>query len=266
MREIPNMTFSARALLLVSALFLSLTGPASGQNAMSQTTPDSQLLSSTAFLEGHPDLRNRKQAERWYTQGQKQRALEHYRRAARFADKHSQARIAEMLWAGDGVEPDRALAYVWMDLAAERGYRAFLARRESFWSQLDEAERTRALREGIEIFGTFGDEAAQPRMERALTKARRKVAGSRVGFVGSGMVFSPGPARGVGGGRPGMTGGAFEQTLRNGESFTTERFFDPAYWNPKMYWEWQLHLHTLTEHGTVEVGPLEAKSSPMESR
>jgi len=258
-REHEVMIFPARTTLLASALALSLVSPAWGQNALSQAEPDSQLLSSAAFLEGHPDLRFRKRAERWYIQDQKSRAMENYRQAARFADKHSQARIAEMLWAGDGVEPDRAIAYVWMDMAAERGYQAFLARREHFWSRLDETDRARALREGIALYETYGDEVAKPRMERALIAGRRKVAGSRVGFVGSGTVFSAGPARGSGGGRPGMAGGAFEETLRNGQSFTTERFFDPAYWTPRFYWEWQLHLHTLTEHGTVEVGPLEAE-------
>ncbi len=58
-------------------------------------------------------------------------------RAARYADKPSQAMIAQMLWNGDGVPVDRVMAYVWADLAAERGYPAFIATREKFWSELN---------------------------------------------------------------------------------------------------------------------------------
>src|SRR3546814_9279963 len=69
--------------------------------------------------------------------------------------------VAEMLWNGDGVERDRALAYAWMDLAAERGYAGFLGLRERYWSALDEAGRARALEAGQEVYAHYGDAAAR---------------------------------------------------------------------------------------------------------
>ena len=42
------------------------------------------------------------------------------------------------------VPADRALAYAWMDVAAERLYHDFLVRREGYWRALDEAQRNGA--------------------------------------------------------------------------------------------------------------------------
>ena len=69
------------------------------------------------------------------------RAAYYFKRSARYADKASQAAYAEMLWEGRGIERDRALAYVWMDLAAERDDSPLVSFRERYWAGLDEAER-----------------------------------------------------------------------------------------------------------------------------
>lgn len=108
-------------------------------------------------------------------------AAEQFRRAARYADKYSQHRLSLILWHGLGQPADHALAYAWADLAAERRYPQFLMLREKMWLELSEAERERALREGRALYAEFGDDAAKPRFERALARARSQATGSRTG-------------------------------------------------------------------------------------
>lgn len=109
------------------------------------------------------------------------RALDEFRMAARYADKFSQHSLSLMYWHGVGTARDRALAYVWSDLAAERGYRDLLLLREKMWQQMDADERRRALELGPALYADYGDEAAQPRMEWALRQARARISGSRLG-------------------------------------------------------------------------------------
>ena len=59
-----------------------------------------------------------------------EKALRYFRRSSFFADKPSQGMVAEMYWKGEGTPRDPVQAYVWMDLAAERGYRGFIGLRE----------------------------------------------------------------------------------------------------------------------------------------
>src|SRR3546814_2441093 len=93
---------------------------------------------TSGFLNSHPDLRYRLLGMEAMREDRHGDAFKFFRRAAHFADKPSQGMVAEMLWNGDGVERDRALAYAWMDLAAERGYAGFLGLRERYWSRSEE--------------------------------------------------------------------------------------------------------------------------------
>ncbi|MEH6413960.1 hypothetical protein [Pseudomonas sp. CGJS7] len=114
--------------------------------------------------------------------GQWREAAEQFRQAARYADKYSQHRLSLIYWHGLGLPQDRALAYVWADLAAERMYPQFVLLREKIWQELDPAERERAQREGIALFDQYGDAAAKPRFERALARARAGMTGTRTGL------------------------------------------------------------------------------------
>ncbi|MDZ4326665.1 MAG: hypothetical protein U1A73_16845, partial [Pseudomonas sp.] len=157
--------------LLAIGLFaaqLLLAVPVSGQNALRDQQVDLALISSNAFLAGHPDMLYRKWADDAYKQGRYESALRFYKRSARYADKASQGRVAEMYWAGEGVAQDRAVAYAWMDLAAERGYRIILAIRERYWAELTEAERERASEVGQAVYAEYGDDVAKKRLERAM--------------------------------------------------------------------------------------------------
>lgn len=189
---------------------------------------------SEGFLEYHPDLRWRKIGLERYEEGRLDTALEAFIRSSRYADKGSQAMVAEMYWKGEGTEVDRAQAYAWMDLAAERGYKDFLAVREHYWAALDEAERKRALAVGQGIYADFGDDVAKPRLERKIDQGRRKTTGSRTGFKGALTVLLPG----------------------NGNWITLdgEQYYNDKFWQPELYFEWQDQIWREPYKGRVEVG------------
>ena len=196
----------------------------------------SDEMVAAGFLEGHPDLRWRREAIIEQDAGRPAIAFEQFKRAARYADKPSAAMVAEMYWQGIGVAQDRALGYAWMDLAAERLWRPFLAKREVYWASLDATERTRALEEGRAIYAEYGDEVAKPRKEAALERARKRITGSRVGFVGSLTIEIPGPAGNI--------------RIRG------EDFYHPTYWRSDRYWAWQDEMWRDARPGTVDVGPV----------
>jgi len=210
---------------------------------------DPQIVSSQAFLNAHPDIRWRRAGEAAYGKRRYSEAFGYFRDAARYADKTSQAMVAEMLWKGEGATQDKPLAYAWMDLAAERGYPSLIAIRERYWSELGEAERKHAVAAGQSVYAEFGDEVAKPRMERELTRARQQITGSRVGHVGS--LAMPGSIDQHGGPDSAIDVGSF------GHVTDGSRYYEARYWNPKQYWQWQdQQWHQAIGH--VDVGPLQA--------
>ena len=115
---------------LILALCLALPLAASGAGAQTppptpkdneRSSTDRGIMNSTGFLDYHPDLRHRLAGQGHYRKKRYAQALESFRRGARYADKPSQAMVGEMLWNGLGAPVDRPQAYIWMDLAAERG-------------------------------------------------------------------------------------------------------------------------------------------------
>lgn len=206
--------YDLRMLLVV--LFLAGATPSA---AARDKADDPYILTSAAFLAHHPDIQWRAEGMRAWEARRYKDALGYFRRAARFADKPSQAMLAEMAWAGQGGAADRALAYAWMDLAAEREYPAFASRREHLWSLLSAQERAAALEAGRRLYAEFGDDVAKPRLERVIARAARRVVGSRTGFVGNVMIRIP--------------------TAGGWMSISGDTFFDDRFWSPEAYWEWQ---------------------------
>ena len=192
------------------------------------------LMATTAFLDDHPDLRFRLLALEKYRAGKFEEAFTFFRRASRYADKPSQGMVGEMLWEGKGTPQDRALAYAWMDLAAERRYLGFLSLRERYWDALDDAERERAVSEGEAIYAEFGDAVAEPRLNAALRRGSRNVVGSRTGFVGAVNIYIEG----------------------YGE-IPASQYFAPKYWDPKQYREWHDRVWQKPLTGRVKVGDVE---------
>ena len=162
-----------RNLVLAGVVGILLAGAPAVAPAQQQRGVDTELvLNSEGFLRAHPDLQNRHRGMEAYEDGRHEEALTYFRRAARYADKPSQAMVGEMLWKGEGGAPDPALAYAWMDLAAERGYPGFTIIRERYWAQLDEARRREAVARGEEIYAEYGDAVAQPHGLGAAPRAQ----------------------------------------------------------------------------------------------
>lgn len=220
------------------ALLGALSSPALSQDPEGGGVEREMILDSQHFLSAHPDIRWRREGVWALEQDQAGYAAEYFRRAARYADKPSQAMLAEMYWSGLGVEADRPLAYAWMDLAAERAYPVFLAKREHYWARLSEAERARVQEVGIPLYEQYGDEVAKPRLERLLARARRDITGSRVGNVGALKILVPGP------------GGA-------AHSISGDDFYDDEFWEPARYWAWQDRAWKEPASGRVHILPIE---------
>lgn len=202
---------------------------------------------SEGFLSAHPDVRWRREGLTDYENQRYARAMTNLLRAARYADKPAQAMIAEMHWEGIGVPQDRALGYVWMDLASERMYPNFLILRERYWHALSEAERRDAVERGQAVFAAYADDVAKPRLERVLRHEARKITGSHLGHVGTmSVVHNTGPLA-----VPGMT-------LRGDTSYAKK------YWSPEQYWQVQDAAWKEPPRGEVEVGELEAAPEPPE--
>src|SRR3546814_4578884 len=130
-----------------------------------------EMLTS-GFLTAHPDIRWRREASYSYNRKEYDLAMDQFLRAARYADKPSQAMIAEMHWRGIGVPQDRELGYAWMDLAAERMYPNFVIKRESYWQLLDADPRRNAIERGQQLLDEYGDHAAKQRLAKRPEERR----------------------------------------------------------------------------------------------
>ena len=232
-----------RIAALAFALLLAAVpaAPAFGQAA---ADPEERLVMTTSgFLGAHPDLRHRLAGLEAYRHGDHADAYSRFRAAARYADKPSQAMVAEMLWEGRGVAQDKPLAYAWMDLAAERGYPLMLVKRERYWNELGDAGRARAMEIGGAVYEEYGDEVARPRLERALRVARRNTTGSRVGSVGALTIIIPTPSG--------------EQIVDG----TT--YYDDKFWDVDQYLQWQDDDWKQNAEGTVDVGEVMKVGEPL---
>lgn len=225
----------SKRLLVISAVALALASVAPRLFAEnSAPSPAHVAAASEGFLRYHPDLRWRKVGLERYEAGLHDKALAAFIRSSRYADKGSQAMVAEMYWNGEGTGVDRARAYAWMDLAAERGYKDFTAIREYYWAALDAGERERALDVGKDIYAEFGDEVAKPRLERKIDQGRRQTTGSRTGFKGALTVMLPGNGNWV--------------------RLDGEQYYSDQFWQPELYFEWQDQIWREPYRGRVEVG------------
>ncbi|MBN8727034.1 MAG: sel1 repeat family protein [Xanthomonadales bacterium] len=189
-----------------------------------------EITSHPGFLAGHPDLRWRALGHEALEARRAEQAFDHFRRSALYADKASQAAVAEMLWSGIGTRQDRPLAYAWMDVAAERGYEKLLIQRERYWAALTPEQQATAIQVGEDVYARYGDDVAKPRMENELRRARSQVTGSRVGRVGTLTV--PG-ALDLHGTKSVLNVGSL------GSVTDGSLYFAEKYWEPAAYWEWQ---------------------------
>lgn len=197
-------------------------------HAAGLTGDDVLVVSSEAFLTAHPDQLYRLRAQGALHEGRPERARHYFRRAAYYGDKLSQAMLAQMLWDGLGGDADRALGYAWMDLAAERGTPLLLTERERFWQALDQSEQQRAVAEGREIYATYADDVAKPRLEREMRKANQATIGSRISARSAKAETCIGTAK-----------ISRDQLFLCMNQVSTDRFYQAKFWEPEKYWAWQ---------------------------
>lgn len=219
------------AALLVAAIVPAARAGGSGED-------DPRIVRNEAFIAAHPDIFWRERGIFEYENRHFAAARIDFRRAARYADKPSQALLAQMFWNGEGGAVDRIAGYVWADLAAERGYPDFIATREQLWKALSVDER-RAVRDaGEPVFAEFEDRVAKPRLERELRTQKLVITGSRTGHVGTLAIRLKNPDGSL---QPPVDGALY---------------FAPRYWNPKDYWLWQDSHFKDPPQGHVDVGPV----------
>jgi hypothetical protein len=225
-----------------------------------------------SFATYHPDQTNRERGFDAYREGAYQRAMERFLHAARYADKPAQLAISMMYWHGEGVPQDPVMAYVWSDLAAERGYIAFLRFREEIWATLTTEQQQRAVEMGQAMYAEYGDDVAKKRLNRLLQRGLSKRTGSRTGsdfgpigvvqldattraMLGALTLYQQ-PNRGIGAISPG------DFSLRGLSHLTSEirnrmsgGYYNEAHWKPDAYWELQDAIWS--GRGKVEIGPLQ---------
>ncbi len=214
------------------------------------------------FKRAHPDLTFRVSGQAHLEDRKYGLARADFTEAAHWSDKLSQAMLAEMHWDGIGIASDRARAYAWMDLAAERGFVPFVAKRERYWAALDAQQRERALEIGRELYADYGDDVARPRLRSRLRKEARAMTGTRVGMPGAGRVIlgTPGGAivsvfsartTGVSGDLGSMASGL------GGNQLSFDVFYAAEHWRPEPYARWQMEQLEFAQRGMVTVGARE---------
>lgn len=221
--------------LLLLALVSGLCAHAAAQT---EKVSERQVVNTEGFLSAHPDLRWQREGLEHHARGDHPAALRDFKRAARFADKASQAMLGEMYLRGEGTPADPVEAYIWMDLAAERGYTVFLLKREAWWARLTAAEQAGVLERGPARYAEYGDEAALPRLEKKLRQGRQQATGSRLGFKGALTIRIP--------------------TANGWTDISGEAYYREKFWQMDRYLEWQQQIWEPLPEGKVEIGPLQS--------
>jgi hypothetical protein len=215
--------------------------------AIDLVTYQSGLLEAS----GHPNELNRWHGLWAYENGRVDEARGHFERAAAYGDKLSQHVLTLMYWNGDdGFARDPALAYVWADLAAERGNsHDLLGLREKIWNGLTPAQRSRALEIGPGYYARYGDAMVQKRTHAALRRFMRNQTGTRVGMLTSRLDISMG--------RPDLWAGGGSSSFGEVRSTGTE-YYAAHRTRPDAYWKAEdKNLHALLRQigaGKVVVG------------
>jgi hypothetical protein len=246
---------------LVSVMLLSFAGLAAGGGAFGAeplklvTASFMKIDAQIASAKGHPNEEWRLNGLKSYLGGHYEEAITRFEQAASYADKYSEHYLSLIYWYGQGVPVDHVRAYIWSDLAAERGSRPLLAIREKMWEQLTPAQREQAVAQGGEFYAKYGDEVAKPRAEQEIRRFAHQMTGSHIGYRNQMIdVNDRGPIHGsFGNGTPGMLNASVAE---NGGTTGEKLYADTRV---KMTAYWKTQDQELDQAGRVEVGP--AKSA-----
>jgi len=204
--------------------------------------------------EGHPNEEWRLNGLKAYLSGRYDRAIECFERAATYADKYSQHYLSLIYWYGQGTAKDPVRAYIWSDLAAERGGRRLLAIREKMWTQLTPVQQQQVAAQGPAYYEKYGDDVTKPRAEAEIRRFATHMTGSRTGFSNQNIdIQNGGPMNGsFGNATPGMLAAS---VMVNGSSNESE-MYSAARTQIKAYWMDQDRKLDQRE-GDVDIGPLQ---------
>ena len=168
-------------------------------------------------------------------------AIRNFERAARFADKPSQFALGVIHMNGDGVPRDRALAFAWLDVAAERGYEEIVEQRDILWEQLTDGERAAGQFLAKRLVAKYGDAKAKPR-HRSRTLAALQHSLGKSKSVRDDVIVTD---------LANCSAGLVD--FRRGNA-CHERDFYSSRFDPKHYWAVQDAAWGAS--GVVEVGPV----------
>jgi len=246
------------ALLVASNARAAEAPPLTGSSFM-------ELDAMLPSLRGRPNEEFRVQGLKAYQQQRYAEAIARFQAASGYADKYSQHYLSLIHWHGVGTPVDRVQAYIWSDLAAERGNPRLLAIREKMWTQLSAQEQQRVPDEGAGFYARYGDDVAKPRAEAEMRRFARGMTGSRVGYRNQPIETGGGPVNGVFMTEIGSNAAAYAVSVAGSpdELYGKEgglRRLDT-------YWKEQDRLL----EGTVEVGEMETvrrgnRGAPLEPR
>lgn len=209
---------------------------------------DGQLVSA----KGRPNEEWRLRGLKSYVSGHYGEAIERFERAASYADKYSQHCLSLIHWHGQGVPADRVRAYIWADLAAERGSRKLLAIREKMWAELTAREREQVARDGGDYYAHYGDEVAKPRAEAEMRQFARNMTGSQVGYRNQMLETGGGPVNGAFGVDTGSNMAAYAISVAG----SPDELYGKAGGLSRLREYWGQQDAELERPGRVEVGPL----------
>lgn len=171
---------------------------------------------------------------RAYEDGMYREALQMFKASARWADKLSQFNLGVMHYKGQGTTTDPATAWAWFELAAERGYPQMVETADSLWADLDDDERVKAEAILAELLPVYGDEVAVERTARYMEREKRKMTGSRTGFIGALVVHT-----------------------RDGKHHDGESFYAEERWDYRRLIELEARIFDELARGRVEVGEMD---------
>ncbi|HEY5805278.1 MAG TPA: hypothetical protein VIT90_16450 [Lysobacter sp.] len=202
---------------------------------------------------GHPNETWRLNGLKSYLNGEYDEAVQRFEYAASYADKHSQHYLSLMYWYGQGVPADPVRAYIWSDLAAERGVPRLLVIREKMWAGLTPEQQKQVEQQGPDFYAKFGDEVARPRADVEIRRFARTMTGSRIGYRNQSIdIAQGGPINGsFGNTTPGMLA-ASEQVVGH---TTGDQYYADDRTQATSYWQAQ-DAELGSGIGSVGVGPL----------
>lgn len=244
----------ARIVFLAAALTAMAAAGAQPNSAGTLHLSNASFMNIEELLKsarGHPNEEWRWRGLQSYQTGRYDEAIARFQRAAAYADKFSQHYLSLIHWYGQGTAKDPVQAYIWSDLAAERGSYRLLLIREKMWSLLTPEQQQQVQAHGDEYYARYGDQIAKPKAETEIRRFTRNMTGSHIGYANQMLdVKRGGPIHGTfGNATPGMWSASemVVGTVRGEEVYGQVPTDLTSYWREQ---------DQALDSGDVEVGPL----------